>query len=158
MNPPDPLTQLRDIHLPEPVSWWPPAPGWWLMALVAVVLLVVGGRALLKYIRRNRYRRVALAELRRLRGKKTKYTAQELLERLASLLRRVAIQSCGRQQVASLVGERWLRFLDETGSTDQFTGGAGRMLGEDHYHHEVKKISAELFQLAEKWIRGHKKC
>jgi hypothetical protein len=33
MNP-DPLAQLRDIHLPEPVSWWPPAPGWWGLALV----------------------------------------------------------------------------------------------------------------------------
>ena len=23
---------LRDIHLPEAIGWWPPAIGWWLLA------------------------------------------------------------------------------------------------------------------------------
>ena len=36
MNPaaatPDPLAGLRGYHLPEAVSWWPPGPGWWLLA------------------------------------------------------------------------------------------------------------------------------
>ena len=33
------LEQLRDVHLPEPVSWWPLAPGYWIvLALVVVVL------------------------------------------------------------------------------------------------------------------------
>ena len=158
MNTPDPLAQLRNIHLPEPVSWWPPAPGWWLVALVTAALLVVGGRALLKYIRENRYRKVALAELRRLQEQRQRYTHRDLLERLAALLRRVAIQGCGRQQVASLAGERWLRFLDETGSTDQFSGGVGRLLAEGHYRLEVKMVPEELFQLVGKWIRGHRKC
>lgn len=31
---PPPELPLRDIHLPEAVSWWPPAIGWWLLALL----------------------------------------------------------------------------------------------------------------------------
>lgn len=36
------LPELRDIHLPDGVSAWPPAYGWWviLLGIVAVVILV----------------------------------------------------------------------------------------------------------------------
>ena len=33
------LEQLADIHLPVEISYWPPAPGWWILA----VMLLVGG-------------------------------------------------------------------------------------------------------------------
>ena len=33
----DPLSQLADIHLPEAVSAWPPAVGWWLLAGLAEI-------------------------------------------------------------------------------------------------------------------------
>jgi hypothetical protein len=158
MNTSDPLAQLRDIHLPEPVSWWPPALGWWLVALTAMVLLIVGGWFYVKYILRKRYRKAALAELRLLQEKRQSHTNREQLAQLASLLRRVAIQTCGRHQVAPLAGDRWLRFLDESGHTDQFSNGVGRLLGEDHYRAETKMIPQELFQLAGKWIGGHRKC
>ena len=34
----NPLINLKDIHLPPAVAIWPPAPGWW---IVAVVLLLM---------------------------------------------------------------------------------------------------------------------
>ena len=30
-NAPDPLQDLRDVHMPDPISWWPPAFGWWMI-------------------------------------------------------------------------------------------------------------------------------
>ena len=46
MNPTD-LSQLRDIHLPEAVPWWPPAPGWWMLFALVIagavgVMLILG--------------------------------------------------------------------------------------------------------------------
>ena len=31
---------LKDIHLPDAISWWPPAIGWWLLALLIPILIV----------------------------------------------------------------------------------------------------------------------
>ena len=48
----DPLAELRDIHLPEAVSLWPLAPGWWLLlALIAAVL----GLSIAVWLRRYRF-------------------------------------------------------------------------------------------------------
>ena len=38
MNP-DMATRLRDIQGLDEISWWPLATGWWLLALLAIVLL-----------------------------------------------------------------------------------------------------------------------
>ena len=46
------LEQLRDIHLPQAVHWWPPAPGWWIVAALLLALTIWLSRYL-----RARYRR-----------------------------------------------------------------------------------------------------
>lgn len=46
------LEQLRDIHLPQAMHWWPPAPGWWIVAILVLALTIWLSRYL-----RARYRR-----------------------------------------------------------------------------------------------------
>jgi hypothetical protein len=154
MNP-DPLAQLRDIHLPAPVSWWPPAPGWWGLTLLILCLVGLGAYILFLSLRKKRYRKAALKELAVLRKNSDPRTA---LEQLAALLRRVAIQSFGRKEVVGLTGRKWLELLDRTGGTDQFSHGPGEALGEKLYRADYQVTTDPIFQLVERWIRGHKKC
>lgn len=57
------LAQMKDVQLPEPVSWWPLAIGWWLLALMVIVTIVSASVYLYKRHQHNRYRALAIAEL-----------------------------------------------------------------------------------------------
>lgn len=50
------LEQLRDIHLPEAVHWWPPAPGWWIVTTLVLALLIWLGRYLQRRYRHQYFR------------------------------------------------------------------------------------------------------
>ncbi len=54
---------LRDVHLPEPIGWWPPAPGWWLVAVLALLGVVVLVYWLMRWWRIRRYRHALVAQL-----------------------------------------------------------------------------------------------
>jgi hypothetical protein len=157
MNGNDPLAQLRDIHLPPEVGWWPPAPGWWLLLLLLLAALV-GLPWLLRRYRRGSYRRAARRELQALRENRQGLSDRQRLAAVAALLRRVALASCGRERVAGLSGAAWLAFLDRSGRTSQFSNGAGRVLGTDLYRPEVAVELGPLLALVEEWIRRHRPC
>ena len=59
----DPLSQLKDIHLPEPIGFWPPAPGWWLLFFLLCLAIYFGGKALYAAWRKRRACSFALREL-----------------------------------------------------------------------------------------------
>ena len=155
MNQQDLLSQLRDIHLPEPVSWWPPAPGWWLVAFVTLAALSAFLYFLRRRIVKNRYRKVALKMLSELDGQDNGLVQ---LEEISALLRRVAIQAFGREKVAVLAGEAWLAFLDKTGRTTDFSTGVGRVLGSDLYRPSVEADVGQVQLIAKKWIKEHCQC
>jgi len=68
MNPEMMLAQLAPLRTPSAITWWPPAPGWWLIAIVLVVVLTLVLRRLWRRRMRNHYRRIALAELQQMRA------------------------------------------------------------------------------------------
>ncbi|MGH8215707.1 MAG: DUF4381 domain-containing protein [Rhodanobacteraceae bacterium] len=101
---------LRDIHLPS-AAWWPPAPGWWIVA--ALVLLMIGFGAWLLWRRgRQRMRRAALREID---GLATAYENDrddtQLADGASRLLRRAA--RAVDAGAASLSGDAWRAFLHQ---------------------------------------------
>lgn len=125
---------LRDLHLPDPVGWWPLAPGWWvLLGLVAVAVLVLLRKAWVRW-RFNAARRIALEELARLEGSWRDAPNPGLLaRRLSELLRRTMLAYAPRRDVAGLTGQAWLQWLDRGLDEKPFTEGAGRALKELPY-------------------------
>jgi len=109
------LEALRDIHLPEPMSWWPPAPGWWGVAALLLALGLLASWLLRR--RRARTSRLALRELARIEadfGAGADRT--RLAGELSALLRRVALARFERTRVAALHGEAWIACLCEASS------------------------------------------
>ena len=54
---------LRDLHLPEAISWWPLAPGWWVVIGLTMVLIGVILQRYLERRARGAARRHALRQL-----------------------------------------------------------------------------------------------
>jgi len=116
------LSQLRDIHGLDPVSWWPPAPGWWLVAMGGLLLLSLGWRyrASLRLrippipvLRIGDWRWDAGRKLRALRQRALTQDPRQTATELSELLRRIAMARLGREACAGLTGADWLAWLTE---------------------------------------------
>lgn len=149
--PMEPSLPLRDIHLPAPIGWWPPAPGWWLL-LVGVPALLGLLAWLWWFLRRKTVKKLALLELEAIAQSNS--DGREKVQRLAILLRRICLSIYPREQVASLVGADWLEFLDRasTGTGNRFSAGAGRLLIEAPYRREMQSDFDALVEICREWI------
>ena len=126
---PTSLDRLHDIIAPPPVPWWPPAAGWyWVLGFLLCLLLIFALRAF-RHWQRNRYRREALAEWRRLAGQLDRPEMRTAaLTAMSVLLKRTALSAFPRADVASLTGRAWLDFLDHTAVAPPFSKTTGDFL------------------------------
>lgn len=147
---------LKDIHLPAEIGWWPPAPGWWLVAGL-LILIALTGYFFIRRVRRKTAVKTARKLLFSLQQNNTLGTQQKLTE-LSILMRRVAISVQPRQQTASLTGRDWLRYLDSSMPDNPFSEGIGQYLADAHYRPvlEEKPDLAELIRLCENWLKMQK--
>ena len=118
----NPLDQLEPLIAPAPISWWPPAPGWWLLALLLPLLVWALWRVAsrLPKPRRKRateqpldpLREAALAELQRLSKPYDGVHAGPWLQQLNGLLKRLCRERYPDSNSHVLSGRAWLAFLD----------------------------------------------
>ena len=118
----NPLDQLQPPISPEAVSWWPPAPGWWLL-LITLPLLIWGIWWLRKRLQRkdrkptraqelDPLRQAALLELAQLTPPQPGEPAGIWLQQLNALLKRLCREHYPNQHSHTLSGRSWLAFLD----------------------------------------------
>ncbi len=120
---------LRDLHLPEAIGWWPLAPGWWAVIVLAAVGL---GWLLLKAWQQRQFnapRRYATRELRQVEADYLQHrNAVVLGQQVSELLRRAMLAYAPRHEVAGLTGESWLQWLDRDMPVPYFHTDGGRSL------------------------------
>ena len=125
---------LRGLHLPEPVGWWPLAPGWW----VLIAILVVASGLLIRIgLRRRAHSAARRKALRQLEESRSAYAYHGnpvvLGTEVSELLRRTMLAYAPRSEVAGLTGDAWLAWLDRDLDEPQFREGPGRSLLELPY-------------------------
>ena len=98
------LPELRDIHLPDGVSLFPPAYGWWviLLALLVVILLV----KLVLFLRTKSKKRYALYLLQNIYCNNSINSVVEM----SAILRRICVFKYKEALVLS--GDKWIEFLN----------------------------------------------
>ena len=146
MNPEMMLSQLAPLREPPPISWWPLAPGWWVLIVLAVIAITALTAWLTKRHRQRHYRRVALLALSELRLQQAGGDA------INRLLKAAALQAYPPDQIAALHGPSWLQFL---ASTCQKLEASDLAELEQRYQRDPSASSDALYAAAEQWIRGH---
>jgi hypothetical protein len=157
MNDTDPLQQLRDIHLPPDIGWWPLAPGWWLLLALFLGLLAAALWWSVQRWRQGAYRRAGRQELRECHERwQADGDHSQFLQSVNNILKRAALASFPWNNVASLSGDRWVNFLDDhaTGAGIGFSGGP---LDSALYSGRVDSSGLEqCYQAALAWLSHHR--
>ncbi|BCX49632.1 alpha-2 type XI collagen [Haloferula helveola] len=144
---PGSLDKLHDIVLPDAVPWWPPAPGWIVLAVVVLAALSLLTRRQLKHRKANAYRRAALAEL----------SNASSCHDIARILRRTALAIAPRETVAGLDGDAWISWLGDQASIE-IPAAAGKALTGSVYDASGSEAPPEdLAAFADSWIRNHRR-
>lgn len=160
----DPLAQLHDIVLPQAVSWWPLAWGWWLLLALIICLVACAIFFRQRNQQRQRYRLLAQDELNQIfNSYQEDKDAARYLQQLSILLRRCAISAQPKSFPVAVKGEAWLLWLDSQWGNKQsaatrkgFSAGPGRALLTGPYEAKSEIDITALHALATLWVQEHR--
>lgn len=153
-HPPE-LAGLADIHAAAEPSLWPPAFGWWLLALLAIVILALLARAALQRLAVAHRRRAWVRALEELEGSHDpQRDPHGYLAALNRLFRAVALRAFPATGCARLEGEAWVAFI--TGLLPEDVDSEPlAALAHGPYEAHPQYDAAALRNLALVWVHRH---
>ncbi len=149
------LSQLYDIEGLDSISWWPLAPGWWvLISIFALILIGVG----VYYYQRRKFRQSwqwrILSQLSFMEKNLKEENSHSTLCELSELIRRITMHQYSRTKCAGLEGRTWLLWLKEHDPYQFDWEHKGKFLIEAPYAPAPLPVSLEEILNIIKAIRG----
>ncbi|HZZ11480.1 MAG TPA: DUF4381 domain-containing protein [Paraburkholderia sp.] len=158
------LQPLKELPLPDAVSYAPQTVGWLGVALLVAALVVLASWAVWRRRRQQRYRRIALNELAGIEALLACEPANSArrasaLAAIPRLIKRTSLAVARREQVAALTGDAWLDFLNRTRGHFDARSGALLTLASYAPADQVAAISPDeattLIGHTRDWIEHH---
>lgn len=140
------LDRLHDIVLPQAVSWWPLAPGWYVISLLLLVVCACLGYRFWRRWQANAYRREALQELADMKDSPA----------IAELLRRTALAVVPRSEVAQKTDSAWADWLAAQCSYPMPSEVHHLLAAGIYNQHEADAYFDLLRSYATQWVRNHR--
>ncbi len=141
----DNLPELRDIHLPEGVSAWPPAYGWWVI-LAAVCASFLLWRLWLFILSKSK-KRYALSLLGRINNHNVVAAALQVSE----ILRRICVYKY--RDAAVLWGADWIAFLNARSKRPLNGKAAELLINAPYIDNESTRYGLEDVRAVEEFAR-----
>lgn len=104
--------RLLDIHTVAEPGWWPPAPGWWVLAVLSLAVLSLGAVRLYRRLRVQLRRRRLLRQLEQIEARFDPVRRPaDYLSALNRVFRAIALRAFPSSGCARLEGQAWVAFI-----------------------------------------------
>lgn len=154
MNP-DLLSQLRDIHTAPAAPWWPPAPGWWVLALLILLTLAWLIRRAIGRYRDHKRRKQMLGWVDFLNEMvDPENEPQAYLSMLNRIFKLIALRAFPHQHCAGMKGQEWADFLIEKIKNPR-SAESLNVLASGPYDPAPQFDPEIMCELTRTWIRQH---
>jgi len=148
--------QLRDVHLPEAISWWPLAWGWWALLAIILCIVITVVWFIRKSIVNNRYRGFANTELELAFAQwKDDSKNNDYLQSANAILKRIILHTSNNPSLATVSGSAWAKLLNGY-SVKPLSETTQNALAHECYkadsQTDIKSVHVELVN----WLKKHK--
>lgn len=107
MDPSTLLAQLKDIHSPPPITFWPLAPGWWFLLIISIIAISVGIYMLVSFWRSRYWKRQAKKQFHSLHEAYLASPSTENIIEINKLLKQVLSSAHSDRHYLQLHGKEW---------------------------------------------------
>lgn len=151
--------ELRDIHLPES-PFWPLAPGWWLLIVIACVAAYFTYKYIAKRNHKKQLNQLMQQQLLEIQNNFKKHKDKHKLAiEISELLKRFVRHILGDSNATSLTGDAWIDYLNQQVDNrvfDKFKVALTQAQYVPHLDYDVPSLIATVKNYFPRVLKGNK--